>query len=313
MEKEKNVLVLGDNCIDIRIKIKKVSFKFEYDENSHVKELKIVPAGTGVNFSVALSKLGIKTYYLSSLSRDLFGKIIFDYLIENSVKTDLITFSNKNTASIVIVLNKNGERISFANLKNASYVDTDFNKIDLINLDKFSVIYISGGLLTEKNLNERTFNFLNSTKEKIKIFFDINYRIGKDIKYFKDYAFKIFDISHFIFTNEYELSIIKKENFNKAISEGKIFIVKMGERGAKIIFKNGEIFEPSFKVRSIDTTGAGDVFNAAFIFSYLNGFDFKKSLFFSNLVASLSTTKIGIYIPKKDLLNKYLKRGGYNA
>ena len=304
MEIEKKVLVLGDNCVDIRLKIKKENFLFNYDENFHVKEIKIVPAGTGVNFSVALSKLGIETFYLSSLSNDQFGKIIFDYLIKNRVNIDFIKFSNKNTAIIIIVLNKNGERISFANLKNASYIDTDLKEIDL---EKFSIIYISGGLLTEKKLNERVFNFLYSKKEKLKIFFDLNYRIGKDIKFFKEYAFKIFNISHFVFTNEYELSIIKKEYFKRAINEGKVFILKMGQRGSKIITKEGEIFEPSFKVKSIDTTGAGDVFNASFVYSYLNGLDFKTSLCFSNIVAALSTTKIGIYIPNKNLINKYLK------
>lgn len=304
MEIEKKVLVLGDNCVDLRLKIKKENFLFNYDENLHVKEIKIVPAGTGVNFSVALSKLGIETFYLSSLSNDQFGKIIFDYLIKNRVKLDFIKFSNKKTATIIIVLNKNGERISFANLKNASYIDTDLKEIDL---EKFSIIYISGGLLTEKKLNERIFNFLDSKKEKIKIFFDLNYRIGKDIKFFKKYAFKILDISNFVFTNEYELSIIKKEYLKKAIAEGKVFILKMGQKGSKIISKEEEIFEPSFKVKSIDTTGAGDVFNASFVYSYLNGFDFKTSLRFSNIVAALSTTKIGIYIPNKNLINKYLK------
>lgn len=304
---EKSILVLGDNCIDIRIKINKQNFNFKSDENSHVKELKIVPAGTGVNFSVALSKLGIKTYYLSSLSKDSFGKIIFNYLKESGVNYDLITFSKKKTAIIIIVLNNKGERISFANLKNASYIDTDFKKINNSFIEKISGIYISGGLLTEKNLNNRTFEFLDSIKDKTKIFFDLNYRIGKDIKYFKEFAFKILDISHFIFTNESELSIIKKEDFKRFLSEGKIFILKMGEKGSKIILENEEIFVPSFKVKSIDTTGAGDVFNAAFIYSYLNNYNYEKSLLFSNLVAALSTTRIGIYIPQKKLLNKYLE------
>ncbi len=304
---EKSVLVLGDNCIDIRVKIKKNDFQFKSDENSHVKELKIVPAGTGVNFSVALSKLGIKTYYLSSLSRDSFGKTIFNFLKENRVNCDFINFSDKNTAMIIIVLNRSGERISFANLKNASYIDTDFEKFSSLDIKNFSLIYISGGLLTEKNLNERTFSFLNSIKNKTKIFFDLNYRIGKDIKYFKDFSFKILEISHFVFTNESELSIIKKENFKRFLNEGKIFILKMGEKGSKIILKNEEIFMPSFKIKSIDTTGAGDIFNAAFIYSYLNNYSYKKSLYFSNLVAALSTTKIGIYIPQKRILNKYLE------
>ncbi|MCX8095193.1 MAG: carbohydrate kinase family protein [Caldisericia bacterium] len=304
---EKSVLVLGDNCIDIRIKIKKENFKFKDDENSHVKELKVIPAGTGVNFSVALSKLGLKAYYLSSLSNDSYGKIIFNFLKENGVNCNFITFSEKHTAMIIIILNNKGERISFANLKNASYLDTEFEKISLSFIEKFSIVYISGGLLTEKDLNKRTLEFLYSIKDKSKIFFDLNYRIGKNVRFFKEFAYKILEISHFIFTNESELSIIKREVLKRFLSEGKIFILKMGEKGSKIIFKNEEIFVPGVKVKSIDTTGAGDIFNAAFIYSYLNNFNYEKSLYFSNLVAAISTTKFGIYIPDKNLLNKYLK------
>ncbi|MBC7194169.1 MAG: carbohydrate kinase family protein [Caldisericia bacterium] len=304
---DKCVIVLGDNCIDFRVKIKKETFSFKNDENRHVKDFKIVPAGTGVNFSISLSKLGLKTYYISSISKDFFGNLIYSSLNKANVNLKYIKFSKKETAKIIIVLNEKGERISFADLKNASYDDTDFEDVNLNEFENLSALYISGGLLTEKNLNKRVISFLEKAKQKTKIFFDLNYRIGKGIKFFKEASFKILEKSDFIFTNEFELSIIKKDMLDKFLNDGKIFILKMGDKGAKILMKEKEIYEEAVKVKSIDTTGAGDIFNASFIYSYILNFNLEEALKFANVVAALSTTKFGLYIPEKEKIEKYLK------
>lgn len=297
MKMKKNVIVFGDNCVDIKIRIKEDNFIFSPDSNHHVKMLRIKFGGTGINSSISLSKFGTNTYYFGSLSRDDFGKKIYKQLKKYKVNTDLINFSNKKTAVVIIILNKNGERVSFANLKNASYLDIDFNQIKKVDLNKIDAIYISGGILTEKNFNERFFEFIDKFFSDKKIFFDLNYRIGKGIKYFKEYAYKFLLKSFLIFTNEEEFKIIGKKNVNNLINDGKILIVKMGEKGVKLLKKDEEIYIEGHRVKSVDTVGAGDVFNALFIHKYLQTDDLRTSLEFANYFAAISTTKFGFYIP----------------
>lgn len=301
---EKNVIVFGDNCVDINIKIKKENFDFIFDSNYHMKRLKIKVGGTGINFSVSLNKFGTNAHYFGSLSKDSFGKKIYLFLKKQKVNTDLINFSNKKTAIIVIILNEKGERISFANLKNASYLDIDFKNIKKIDLDKIDAVYISGGILTEKNFNERFIEFLDSFLLNKKIFFDINFRIGKGIKYFKKYALKFIEKSFLIFTNEEEFKIIGKKNLYNFLKGGKILVVKMGEKGAKIIKENKEIFMNGYKVKSVDTVGAGDIFNAIFVHKYLETNDLETSLDFANYFAAISTTKFGFYTPDINIIKR---------
>lgn len=302
---KKNVIVIGDNCIDINIKIKDKNFNLSYDSNHHMEKLKIKPGGTGVNFSLAISKLGKNVYYFGSISRDSFGKKILNHLKKYKVNLDLVNFSNKKTALIVIVINKNGERISFANLKKASYLDLNFDLINKININDIDAFYISGGILTEKNFNQKIIDFLDKIGSKNKIFFDFNYRIGKGIRFFKKFAYEVFKRSFIIFTNEEEFKIIGKYRINELIKNGKIFIVKMGEKGAKLLNKNEEIFVEGYKVKSVDTVGAGDIFNAAFLSNYLDTLDLKRSLNFANYVAAVSTTKFGFYIPVNKINKKF--------
>lgn len=294
---EKNVIVFGDNCVDFNIKIKENSFNFLSDSNHHVDRLIIRPGGTGINYSVALSNFGANVYYYGSLSKDFFGKLILKHLKRYKVKLELISYTNKKTAKIIILTNRKGERITFANLKDASYLQIDFNLMNNFDLDKIDCVYISGGILTENSFNELFFKFVKDKFVNKKIFFDFNYRIGKGIKGFKKFAYKFMDISDIIFTNLFEFNSLERKFLNKLLIHDKILVLKMGENGVKLIKKEQEIKLDGIKVKSVDTVGTGDIFNALFTYKYLNTNNLKESLEFANYYAALSTTKFGFFIP----------------
>ncbi len=172
---EKNVIAFGDNCIDFNIKIKKNIFNFQFDSNHHVEKLIIKPGGTGVNFSIALSEFGTNVYYYGALSKDLFGKIILKEIKKHKVKLELISFSNKKSAKIIILTNRFGQRVTFADLKDASYLDIDYDLIKKIDLNKIDSVYISGGILTESNFNKIFLKFVKDNFINKEIFFDFNY------------------------------------------------------------------------------------------------------------------------------------------
>lgn len=69
--------------------------------------------------------------------------------------------------------------------------------------------------------------------------------------------------------------------------------VTLGERGC-IFLADGRIVEsPGFSVEALDTTGAGDVFHAAFLFAALQGWDVERCCVFSNAVAALKCRSLG--------------------
>jgi len=70
-------------------------------------------------------------------------------------------------------------------------------------------------------------------------------------------------------------------------------VIKMGEKGACTIGDRGKITFPGFEVKSIDTTGAGDSFNAGFLYGYLNGLDLEDCLRWGCACGALSTMQIG--------------------
>jgi len=82
--------------------------------------------------------------------------------------------------------------------------------------------------------------------------------------------------------------------FNKAISYGcKTVVMKLGEKGCLIGQKNKVIKVPAFKTKVVNPTGAGDLFDAGFIFSFLRGDCVEKAGKFGNLVASFGISRFG--------------------
>ena len=70
-------------------------------------------------------------------------------------------------------------------------------------------------------------------------------------------------------------------------------IAKMGSRGAMLVSASGTEMMPGFSVRAVDTTAAGDSFNAGFAAALSEGRSVPEAIRFANAVGALSTTAVG--------------------
>ena len=67
----------------------------------------------------------------------------------------------------------------------------------------------------------------------------------------------------------------------------------LGARGALLLAAGEIIHEAGIAVKTVDTTGAGDVFRGAFIYALLRGDAPREILRFANAAAALSCTSTG--------------------
>jgi ribokinase len=70
-------------------------------------------------------------------------------------------------------------------------------------------------------------------------------------------------------------------------------VLKLGELGCYVATAQWSGAVPGFKVAAVDTTGAGDTFNAAFAVSLAEGADIMGAAVFANAAAALSVTRPG--------------------
>jgi sugar/nucleoside kinase (ribokinase family) len=72
-----------------------------------------------------------------------------------------------------------------------------------------------------------------------------------------------------------------------------LLCVTLGERGSMLLAGDELIDEPGFEVEAVDTTAAGDVFRAAFIYSLLKGSSPRQMLRYANAAAAVGCTRAG--------------------
>lgn len=87
-------------------------------------------------------------------------------------------------------------------------------------------------------------------------------------------------------------------------------IVTIGDKGTLYQLDNQIKISPSIKVTEVDTTGAGDIFKAAFAYSIVQDKDLEKAIKFGNIAAGLSLRTIGtrLSIPKLDEVKKIYEK-----
>jgi ribokinase len=73
-------------------------------------------------------------------------------------------------------------------------------------------------------------------------------------------------------------------------------IVKLGDQGSVYCGADGTFVTPAFPVRAVDSTAAGDTFNAALAVALVEGADMERALRFANAAAAISVTRGGAQI-----------------
>ncbi len=89
-----------------------------------------------------------------------------------------------------------------------------------------------------------------------------------------------------------------------------VICVTLGNRGAIALDEQGLHRQPAFTVPVVDTTGAGDVFRAGFIYARLRGWPLDEQLRFANAAAAVSCTRLGALgsIPSLEEIEELLGR-----
>jgi ribokinase len=87
-------------------------------------------------------------------------------------------------------------------------------------------------------------------------------------------------------------------------------ILTLGSAGAYVAAKGVRALVPAFKVKPVDTTAAGDIFNGALAVALLEGKPLLDAVRFANAAAALSVTKLGAQssAPTRAQIEGFLKR-----
>lgn len=277
--------------------------------------------GCVANVACVASKLGHKSYLLTSLGQDGFGDFLESILKKENVDCKYLTRTKDYFTPLAFVsLDDKGDRSFSFYFKGSSALNILEEDVDKVDLSEIKVIHFASIAIQEKS-KESHMKLIKKAKQLgVKISFDVNLRFNLwDSKEFYLQTIKEFlpyvDILK-VADNELEF-LTKKDNIEDALKEDfshiDFVLYTKGENGAEVFNNGNKVLTSIPNIKAVDTTGAGDAFAGAFISSLLKESDInniekeqlKNIAEFATNYASLTTTKTGA-------ISSYLTYGEYN-
>jgi ribokinase len=275
--------------------------------------LKFSAGGSAANSAVAASKLGLKSGIIGKVGFDEYGWSVIQSLRRQKANLDhvLVDFQNPTGVSLITV-NKGGipqfvqmigasEPICPEELRQ-SYIE-DARHLHMTGLNLEALVKASE---IAKHLN-LTVSF-DPGRKKSELGYEALMPVLRNV-----------DI---LFVNRKEaralLAVGAKEpimnimeNLRNNIGKDKTYIVKGGGENVLAYSSTTKFSVSTFKVKVVDTVGAGDAFNAGFLAAFLEGESLQDAVIYGVGCSAIKCTREGAQSsPSRLELEKFLEKNG---
>ncbi|MFJ7971379.1 sugar kinase [Psychrobacillus sp. NPDC096389] len=259
--------------------------------------------GAELNFAIGCARLGLKSKWMSRLGGDEFGRVIYNFARGEGIDVTEVKLVDGYPSSLNFKeIREDGSGKTFYYRYQSPILTMEPSDITEAVLDGVDIVHLTGVFLAinPKNI-DITMEILKLAKEKdIPVSFDPNIRLKLwTIEEAKAAYIKIFPYVDILLTGRDEIELIHGDSSKESLEAlAKSFeiahlVIKDGGNGSKVFFSGEWHEKEAFKVTPIDTVGAGDGFDAGYIYSYLHNYSPLESLQFANGVGALVTTVSG--------------------
>ncbi len=252
--------------------------------------------GAPLNLLAVVSKFGGKAAFIGKVGKDMFGSFLRETVINAGIDdTALITDEEHNTTLAFVALGDDGDR-DFSFFRNYG-ADVFLSKEDINEsiIENSSIFHFGSLSLTNEPSRTATEYALGIAKKSgCVISYDPNYRAPlwsdekKAVAMMKKYLDKVDILKiakeelQMLFGNDIPASVKAVQSLGVSV-----ILVTDGGNGASLYMGEKSISLPAARVKTVDTTGAGDIFFGTFLSEWIeNG---------SNL-GNITFEKLGEYL-----------------
>ncbi len=267
--KMSKVLCIGDSCADILI---------PYGELKSGRDASVSFScgGSGANSVYALTKLNVPVSFCAKAGKDLYGKEMKGQLEEAGADTKyFILDEDMVSTQILVIIDENHDRFPLLMPRDdPSYLQITKEDLKAIDLKDIEYILSNGMMLFEEPAAPAICEFLRKAHERdIRIIIDINYRVEtlrKDRKYLDE----VLKIADYILGSKEDdfLPLTGEADIERALGHfnRKQMIIVRNKEGSAVYCEGKRYYARSFDVKVEDTLGAGDAFNAGYIYGLVH-------------------------------------------
>jgi len=264
-----------------------------------------VRGGETANTAAAAARLGLRAAFVGKVGKDVFGDWLEGQLRFSGVDTFLSRDPTKSTA-VTLALSLGNDDRRFVSDPGAN-ISLRMREIDLKLLDGASHV-LRGGIWHTQSLLSKNRQLFKAAKEcGCSTSLNMGWDYGGWTAKRKEHVYSCLSFLDFIFLNERELSALAGAP-PALLSRGVgAVVVHKGERGCRIVSGEEDVSVKAFGTKVLNPVGAGDVFNAGFIYGSLKGWALEKTAEFANAAAALHISKKN-YLPTAKDVRRFLRK-----
>ena len=259
--------------------------------------------GAELNFAIGCARLGLHTKWVSRLGNDEFGRVIYNFARGEGVDVSEVKFVEGHPTSLNFKeIREGGDGKTFYYRLNSPILTLESEDISDGILEGVDIIHLTGVYLAIDPQNLRIVKKLIELAKKkgVPISFDPNIRLKLwTIEEARAIYEKILPHVDILLTGLDEIRLITGKDSNEELAQVamhyniKDFVIKDGANGSKLYRNNQWHSAEAFSVNVVDTVGAGDGFDAGYIYGFVNGFKPDELLKFANGIGAIVTTVSG--------------------
>jgi sugar/nucleoside kinase (ribokinase family) len=244
-------------------------------------------------FACGAARLGLRVVFIGKIGDDLFGRFMHQQLAERGVDVSGIVVDPAIHTGLSIILSRGVDRAILT--YSGSIAALRYTEIDLGLLGQARHLHLGAYFMLEALRPDVTKLFAEARNRGLSISLDTNYDPTERWDGGLHEALRYVDI---FLPNEIELCAIAGAQDTDAALERMAqsvptIAVKLGGKGG-VAHQNGQtVHANALPIGVVDTTGAGDSFDAGFVYGYLRGWDLARTLRLACICGSLSTRAAG--------------------
>jgi ribokinase len=313
----KRILVVGSINLDLVVSTNRIP---QIGETITGKDFQTFFGGKGANQAVGVARLGYPVSMIGRVGNDEFGRSLRRALSLAGVQAQAVRVTSQTPSGVALITVESQGRNSIVVIPgaNGKLTPWDIRR-------ELALVRSAGLILSQLEIPLETVDYLAAAAARFGIPFVLDPAPAQKL------PSSLLKRVAWLTPNETEAGILCGASPDAVTTESarkvaksllkrgpQNIALKLGSRGVYWASGNGESFVPAFKVQAVDSTAAGDAFNAGLAVSLMKGAEPPEAVRFASAVAALSVTRAGAQpsMPTAREVSRFLKvmeKGGNSS
>ena len=267
------------------------------EKTTHLKR-DMASGGSAANTIHGLASLGIDSTFIGTVGTDETGDFFYSDMVSNNINPQLNRNSTPSGLASTLI-SKDSER-TFGTYLGAA-IELSADDLSPEQFEGFDIMHVEGYIVQNHELLETILKYARQAGSKISIDLASYNVVEANLDFLRQMIEQYVDI---VFANEEEAKSFTGKEPEEALHEiaklAEIAVVKIGSKGSMVKSKGVVTKIEPIPVNPVDTTGAGDLFAAGFLYGITMNLGFEKAGFIGSLLGATVIKELGAKIKPED-------------